>query len=221
MWASSSGQTQDARAASTFFSFFCVLSVDRLSERAKKKQKIEHESRTKSDPRSSKNTNEQHSSEETGATAGQQRRARKEKKPQQGSSENQRKNRPKIDEKTENIDQKSMKNRSWGVLGVQRRFGCASGRARDSSWTAKNRPKTDLETPRASQERPTASQIRPRDGFESLPDRFGTLSERVWNFEHCRTTSPNDFFTFFGDRAKAPMCFLYQFLQCFVEIERS
>ena len=106
-------------------------------------------------------------------------------------------------------------------MGVQSRFGCASGRARDSSWSAKNRPKTDLGTPRASQERPTASQIRPRDGFETLPDRLGTLSERVWSFEHCRTPSPNDFFTFFGDRAHTPMCFLYQFLQCFVGFGRS
>ena len=44
-------------------------------------------------------------------------------------------NRPKIEEKSTKIDEKSMKFRSWALLGAQSHFGDAPGRARDGPET--------------------------------------------------------------------------------------
>ena len=85
------------------------------------------------------------------------------------------KNCSKIDENPSRIDPKSMKNRSWAVLGAQSCFGDASGRARDGFWTPKCRPKADLGAPLARQERPEAVQKRPQGSLE-------TLRELVWTF---------------------------------------
>ena len=57
------------------------------------------------------------------------------------------KNHSKIYENPSQIESKSMKNRSWVVLGAQGRFGDASGQARDSLRTPKCHPKANLGTP--------------------------------------------------------------------------
>ena len=105
------------------------------------------------------------------------------------------KNRSKIDEKLSQIVEKSSKNRSRAVLGAQSRFGDAPGRAGDGLWTAKCRPKADLEAPRASQERPRYDQKRPWTAPQTLPDRPGAVSDRVWSIVQYRTcllyTSPS------------------------------
>ena len=131
------------------------------------------------------------------------------------------KNRSKIDEKPSQIIEKSSKNRSRAVLGAQGRFGDTPGRARDGLWTAKCRPKADLEAPRASRERPRYVQKRPWTAPQTLPDRPGAVSDRVWSIEHHRTRSRSDFSSILRRRAKAPMWLAYQFLQCFVGFERN
>ena len=95
------------------------------------------------------------------------------------ASEKSTKHRSKIGENSCQIEQKLTKNRSWAVLGAQGRFGEASRRARDGLWTAKCRPKADLETPRAGPERPRNVQKRPRAVPRTLPDRPGAMPERV------------------------------------------
>ena len=87
------------------------------------------------------------------------------------------KNRSKIDENPPQIDPKSTKNRSWAVLGAQRRFWDAFGRARDDFWTPKCRPKCDLGTGWAGQERPGA----PQDRFKMSQVRSGHVSEASRN----------------------------------------
>ena len=88
------------------------------------------------------------------------------------SSEKSTKNRSKIDEHPCQIDQKSMKKSISGRFGRPRPIGDASGRARDGSWTAKWRPKTDLEAPQAGQEWPRDVQNCPRAALRTLPDRI-------------------------------------------------
>ena len=76
----------------------------------------------------------------------------------------------KIDESPSQIDPKSMKNRSWAVLGAQNCFGDASGRARDGFWTPKCRPKADLGAPWVGQKRPGLVQKRPQGVPETLQE---------------------------------------------------
>ena len=121
-------------------------------------------------------------------------------------SEQRTKNRSKIDEKPCQIDQKLTKNRSWAVLGTQGRFGDTSGSARDGLWTAKCHPKADLETPRGGQERPRGVQKRPRAAPQTLPDRPGAVSERVWSIEHHRARLRCDFSSILCCHAEVPMC---------------
>ena len=114
-----------------------------------------------------------------------------------------------------------MKNRSWLVLGVQDRSGSASGRVPDAPETRQSRPKSDLGTPRARQERPGVAQERPRHGPKTLPSLSGAMSECVRRDKQSRTRHRNVFSSILSCRAKAPMCFSYQFLQCFVAFEQS
>ena len=122
------------------------------------------------------------------------------------------KNRSKIDEKPSQIDEKLIKIRSRVVLGVQGRFGDASGRVRDAAGTRPSRLKSDLGTPRARQERPGDAQERSQEGPKTLPGRSGATPERVRRDKHRRTRHRNDFWSFLFCRAKAPMCCSYQFL---------
>ena len=126
----------------------------------------------------------------------------------------------KISKKPSQVDEKSSKNRSWPVLGVQGRLGDASGRVRDAPGTRQSRPRSDLGTPRACQERPGDAQERSRDGLKTVPGACGAMSERVRREKHRRVRHRNDFSLFLSCRAKAPMCCSYQFLQCFVGFER-
>ena len=112
-------------------------------------------------------------------------------------------NRAKIDEKSIEIDEKSMKFRSWAVLGAQSGFGDAPGRAQDGPETPKSRPEADLGAPRASQERPGVVQKCPRAGPETHQGRTGALPERIRHTEHCQTRSRNDFARFLRRHAKA------------------
>ena len=77
------------------------------------------------------------------------------------------KNLTKIDENGTKIDEKSMQNRSWEVLGARSRFGDAPGRARDGSGTPKKDPGIDLwgvrGGPRAHGNRSKVSPGRSRD----------------------------------------------------------
>ena len=130
------------------------------------------------------------------------------------------KSRSEITEKPSQIDEKSLENRSWPVLGVQARFRDASGRVRDATWTRQSRLKSDLGTPRARQERPGDVQERARDGPKTLPGPSGAMSECVRRDKQSRTRHRNVFSSFLSCRAKAPMCCSYQFLQCFVGFER-
>ena len=109
------------------------------------------------------------------------------------------------------IDEKSMQNRSWAVLGARSRFGDAPGRARDGSGTPKNQPRTDPGAPMATQERPGTAQKPLRAGPGTLLDDFGADPARAWCTERCRTRSRNDFSSFLRRRADAPMCFPTQF----------
>ena len=90
------------------------------------------------------------------------------------------KNRSKIDENPSQIDPKSMKNRSWAVLGAQSRFGDAFGRARDGCWTPKCRLKADPGAPQAHQERPGAVQKRSQGAQETLQELLGPLPRRPY-----------------------------------------
>ena len=113
------------------------------------------------------------------------------------------KNRSKIDRKSTKIDEKSMKIRSWVVLGAQGRFGDAPGHAQDGSEKPNSRPRADLGAPRASQEQPGVVQKRPMAGPETHLGRTGTLPERVRHIEPRQTRSRNDFATFLRRQAKA------------------
>ena len=149
----------------------------------------------------------------SGSTTTQEGRGRKQRAQHQRRMKIERKStksRSEIIEKPSQIDEKSLENRSWPVLGVQARFRDASGRVRDATWTRQSRLKSDLGTPRARQERPGDVQERARDGPKTLPGPSGAMSECHWK----------DFLSFLSCRAKAPMCSSYQFLQCFVGFER-
>jgi len=101
------------------------------------------------------------------------------------------------------IDEKSMQNRVWVVLGAEGRFGDAPGRARDGSGTPKNRPEADLGAPGAGQDSSGTVQKSPRDDPETLPDDPGALLERVWCVKRCRTCSRIDFSQFLRRLAEA------------------
>ena len=131
------------------------------------------------------------------------------------------KNPSKIDGNEAQIDEKSMKNNSWAVLGARSRFGDAPGRARDGSGTPKSRPRTDPGAPGATQERPGTAQKPLRAGPGTLLDGFGADPARAWCTERCRTRSRSDFSSFLRRRADAPMCFPTQFQWCFVDIRRN
>ena len=113
------------------------------------------------------------------------------------------KNRSKIVKKSTKIDEKTMKFRSWAVLGAQGRFGDAPGRTQDGSKTPKDRPGTDLGPPWACQERPGVAQKRPQARPEPRPGRTGGLPEHIRHAEHRQTRSRNDFATFLRRHAKA------------------
>ena len=102
----------------------------------------------------------------SGSTTTQEGRGRKQRAQHQRRMKIERKStksRSEITEKPSQIDEKSLENRSWPVLGVQARFRDASGRVRDATWTRQSRLKSDLGTPRARQERPGDVQERARD----------------------------------------------------------
>ena len=88
------------------------------------------------------------------------------------------KNLSKIDDHPPQIEPKSKKNRSWAVLGARSRFGGASGRAQDGSWTPKWRPKADQVTSRAGQEQLRAVENRPQATAKTLQDPLGQLPRR-------------------------------------------
>ena len=159
----------------------------------------------------------------SGSTTTQEGRGRKQRAQHQRRMKIERKStksRSEITEKPSQIDEKSLENRSWPVLGVQARFRDASGRVRDATWTRQSRLKSDLGTPRARQERPGDVQERARDGPKTLPGPSGAMSECVRRDKQSRTRHRNVFSSFLSCRAKAPMCCSYQFLQCFVGFER-
>ena len=130
------------------------------------------------------------------------------------------KNRSKIVENRAKIDEKSMKIRSWAVLGVQSRFRHAPGRARDGFGTSKSGSWSDLEPPGTRPERPGTVQKRSRASPEPPPDRPEATSERDRGIERCRTRLRSDFSSFLSCRAKAPMCQIHSSCQCFVHFER-
>ena len=101
--------------------------------------------------------------------------------------------RRKIGRKSTKNRAKSSKNHSRAVLGAQGRFGDTPGRARDGLWTAKCRPKADLEAPRAGRERPRYVQKCSWTAPQTLPDRPGAAFDRVWSSGHHRTRSRSDF----------------------------
>ena len=117
-----------------------------------------------------------------------------------------RKRRSENSEKPSQIGEKSMKNRSWLVLGVQSRSGGASERVRDGPGRRQSRAGSDLGTPRASQERPGDAQERARDGPKTLPGPSRATSECVRRDNHSQTRHRNDFSSILSCRAKAPMC---------------
>ena len=119
------------------------------------------------------------------------------------------------------MHEKSMKIRSWLVLGVQSRFGDASERVRDAPGTRQSRPKSDLGTPRARQERSGDAQKRARDGPKTLPGPSGAMSECVRRGKHSRTRHRSDFSSILSCRAKAPMCKKCSSCQCFVHFAGS
>ena len=81
-------------------------------------------------------------------------------------------------------------------MDAQGRFEDAPGRPCDGSGLPKSRPRSDLGTPRACQERQGTAQKGPWTGFQTLPDRPGAVSKRVWSSERCRTRPRNDFCRF-------------------------
>ena len=115
-------------------------------------------------------------------------------------------NREKALGKQRKTEPKSMKNRSWLVLGVQSRSGGASERVRDGPGRRQSRAGSDLGTPRASQERPGDAQERARDGPKTLPGPSRATSECVRRDNHSQTRHRNDFSSILSCRAKAPMC---------------
>ena len=122
------------------------------------------------------------------------------------SCENQGKGARKTAKNRAKIGEKSMKNRSWLVLGVQSRSGGASERVRDGPGRRQSRAGSDLGTPRASQERPGDTQERARDGPKTLPGPSRATSECVRRDNHSQTRHRNDFSSILSCRAKAPMC---------------
>ena len=131
------------------------------------------------------------------------------------------KNRSKIVKNPSQIDPKSTKNRSWGVLGAQGRFGDASGRARDGFWTPQCRPKADLGAPRASQERPGAVQKRRRGKPEphqepprQLPRRSQRRSRRQTHLEALADRFWIDFRSMRGSSEVRFVCIFTVFFRC-------
>ena len=78
------------------------------------------------------------------------------------------------------IGEKSMKNRSWLVLGVQSRSGGASERVRDGPGRRQSRAGSDLGTPRASQDRPGSVQKPYPSGTETPLYDLGAVPECIW-----------------------------------------
>ena len=113
------------------------------------------------------------------------------------------KNRSKIVKTSTKIDEKTMKFRSWAVLGAQGRFGDAPGRTQDGSETPKDRPGADLGPPWACQEWPGVVQKRPQAGPKTHLGRTGALPERVQHTEHRQLRPRNDFTTFLRRHATA------------------
>ncbi len=140
----------------------------------------------------------------SGSTTTQEGRGRKQRAQHQRRLKIERKstkNRSKMDEKPSQIDEKSSKNRSWPGLGVQSRFGDASGRVRDAPGTRQRRPGIDLGPPRARQERPKVGQERTRDEPTTLPGLSGATSERMRRDKYCRKRRENDFLALMPCRA--------------------
>ena len=121
------------------------------------------------------------------------------------------KNRSKIDDNLPQIHPKSMKNRSWTVLGAQSRFGDSSGCARDGLCTPKCRPTADLGAPRARQERPGVVQKSPWAAPSTLQEPPHGSSERLWCAKCRRACLRIGFSSFLRRRAEAPMCVSHQF----------
>ena len=88
------------------------------------------------------------------------------------------KNQSKIVKTSTKIDDKTMKFRSWAVLGAQGRFGDAPGRTQDGSETPKDLPGADLGPPWACQERPGVVQKRPQGDPETLLELLRPLPSR-------------------------------------------
>ena len=89
--------------------------------------------------------------------------------------QNSTKNRPKIDEKPSQIDEKSLLGGFGRSKPFQGRAGTRSGRPR----AAPSRPGVDLGTPRARQERPGVDRKRPQDGPKTLPSPSGVTSVHI------------------------------------------
>ena len=121
------------------------------------------------------------------------------------------KHRSNIDENEADIDEKSTNNRSWANSGAQGCFGDASGRARNSFWTPKWRPKADLGRLRARREWPGAVQKRPWAVPETLQEALSEVSERLWCVKRRRACLQIDFSSFLRRRAEAPICVSHQF----------
>ena len=127
------------------------------------------------------------------------------------SCENQGKGARKTAKHRAKMSEKSMKNRSWLVWGVQSRSGGASERVRDGPGRRQSRAGSDLGTPRASQDRPGSVQKPYRAGPKTPLDDPGALRERLWCTERCRRRLRKDFSLFLRRRVQAPMCVSYQF----------
>ena len=127
-----------------------------------------------------------------------------------------------IDKNPRRMAPKSPKNPSWAVLGVQSRFGDASGRVQDGFLTPKCCPRADLGSLRTSQERSRAVQKHagaPQTRSKFLRDNFRDARKVVRVAKRSRKCSRIDFGVIFGQCAEALKCISYWFFSVFLMLD--
>ena len=82
-------------------------------------------------------------------------------------------------------------------------------------------PGADLRTPWACQQRQGIVQKDFWAGPQTLPNRPGAVSKRVWSSERRRTRPRSDLLSFLCCRAEATICVSYQILLFFVGFKRG